>query len=116
MNPAAVRGRIDPPACYPGETLAFHRWAQSMIPSAQGRCTGRCHHDMLPGQCSWCRGLPDLPERPDVRVDDEPRWVKWFPAERRDECGRCGEPIAPDALIRLTDEGVIGKTCCGSAA
>lgn len=103
---------IDQPPCYPGETIALHKLRQ---------CVGRCKHDMLNGQCSWCKGLRDVPinwgSLSSRHLDDEPVRPLWISAERADECAACageirkGEPITYDP----EHQGWIGR-CCGEAA
>jgi len=87
----------------------------------------RCRHDMLPGQCSICRGLayevqavdddpePDVPEVfsvvPLPSGDDNP--LRWLPSESNQVCTNCGRRIGerqPCAWVPELD-GLIG-TCC----
>lgn len=77
----------------------------------------RCVHDMLPGQCSWCKGLPDVPFvdlAAAAHVDDEPTvGLRWVICESREDCARCGNPIrlGKPAAYSTADGGLVGECC-----
>lgn len=94
----------------------------------------RCRHDMLPGQCSVCRGMPwrppvmydsallkaesdDIPELDDeklvINVVGEGVPLRWIPSETSQECSNCGSKIRerePAAYV-VALEGAIGMCC-----
>lgn len=79
----------------------------------------RCKHDMLNGECSWCKGIRDTqPIGASPRsFDDGDRAPRWFPAERHAECAACREPIRPGHSITWSADhaGYVGE-CCEDAA
>lgn len=78
----------------------------------------RCKHDMLIGQCSWCKGLPDIPDLDGVRdvYPGDTRPLVWVTCERYVDCARCGSPIrlGSPAAFSQADGGSVG-TCCEDA-
>lgn len=80
----------------------------------------RCRHDMLHRQCSWCKGLPDVPID-GGEVDHghrAPRLAMRYPAERRGNCARCGEDVKLGEWVAWSaaDGGVIGECCTDGAS
>jgi len=95
--------------------------------------TDRCRHEMLPGQCSVCRGMPykppvmyddalrmaesndPPPDLPEVYAstpnDDQP--LRWLPAETQQECTNCGAKIREGQAMAFVPEldGGIGVCC-----
>jgi hypothetical protein len=77
----------------------------------------RCQHDMLAGQCSWCRGLPDVPleftDWPSDRTAKPDHDARWAIASCYGICAHCQDPIRPGAKVAwsVSDAGVIGECC-----
>lgn len=99
--------RIDQPPCFPGETLAMH---------GLGLCVGRCRHDLLNGQCAWCKGLPDAPVLDEPSEDDTDAPVRWVHPEIRCQCVECDEWIGINGWCTWSAQGVLCRPCAEDAA
>ena len=109
---------IDQPPCWEGETRAQHFHGEPHV--------GRCVHDMLRGQCSWCRGLPErdvpidfglsLAEVPDLTAWLMPNptvvssALRFITVDRPEECVRCAERTTVLAYS-VEYAGSICRTC-----
>jgi hypothetical protein len=84
-------------------------------PAPAGRF--RCRHDLLDGECAWCKGVRDtrvIGATSDRElVEDEKPTRLWFPAEYRGTCAGCSEPIGLGRMIAWSAEvgGQVGKCC-----
>jgi hypothetical protein len=79
----------------------------------------RCVHDMLTGQCSLCKGLPDLPLFESLHVDDSlhhGRPLRFVPWDKIDECVSCSARIRIGQLSAWSPilAGVVCADCDAS--
>lgn len=71
----------------------------------------RCVHEMLPGQCSICRGLPDVPPLLDEHDPPRRRHRLVTVDHVGAECKGCDAPLALGDGAALTRTGLICVDC-----
>jgi hypothetical protein len=67
---------------------------------------GRCVHELLPGQCAYCRPPAEHPGRRHRERPSRP-----FPAGYRDECDECGGEIEAGDMIVMWEGSACHEGC-----
>lgn len=75
----------------------------------------RCKHEMLPGQCSICKGLPEpeelvLEARAELLASGG-----WYAARYAGRCDGCGRSFPKGAAIQMAGRGWRAECCAESS-